>query len=491
MKKGLSLLIIVVFIIGSLPFNFQLYSGGAQTTETYTLWYALPSHIESTLMEKINAFETVNSDIEINATAINEDFRETYFDAFTKDNQPDLILCPTTWIPSLVANDRLKTVTLDQINFREEAVRLVSYYDASATKQTYGYPVYLDTTVTVYNQELFDSYGVDLSTESRWSWDQFENAVRKATNLTNPTTGIYGHILEGMMSFEAFFYGNGSRLFEKYLVDSNHVTGDSEQALGTFNFIDNLLRTYQVAPDWDEQGTLASVVSFINESRVATVFQPISLLYPLLNETDVGEDGDLIVMETPARGGVLHAQAFLLHTDLSTSAVEDLTEFSNFMCSDEVQLSIATDTYLAPTLDDTYLSTEFSNNPVLTTIKAAIDRAYKKPISLYMYGIEGTFQEQVYQFLDGEKTTNQLQTAISIMFKQLLPESALDDGLHPNPPPLPVTNTTIITKTTVKTELETTVKEESGVIIGFELWLVLLGISAMGVVMIRRKQKWK
>ncbi|MFX1514065.1 MAG: extracellular solute-binding protein, partial [Promethearchaeota archaeon] len=370
--------------------------------------------------------------------------------------------------------DRLNPVALNNDQFRYESNRLVTYYDPIGKKQTYGYPFYLDTTIMVYNQPIFDNYQVDVSTDTPWSWNLFDYVIRKVTNLTNPNSGIYGTMLAGMMSFEAYFYGNGSHLFNNYLVDSSHIEGDSDHALGVFNFINKLMHTYEVMPDWENQGTLGTVMDLVNQSRVSTVFQPVSLVYPLLNETFVGKAGDLAVMETPENGGALHGQAFLLHAALEEAVKEDLINFCNFMTSSDVQLSLATNGYVAPTLKETYSLSEFNDDPVLKTIKKAIDRAYQKPISLYMHDIEETFQNQVFQFLQGDRSPEQLQTAISILFKQILPETAINDGLPPEEQPI----------------TESTTEKKSG-FIGLDYWVIIVGIMIMGILTHQYKEKRK
>ncbi|MFW9917366.1 MAG: ABC transporter substrate-binding protein [Candidatus Thorarchaeota archaeon] len=463
MKKEF-LILAVLTMAGLLTVNPNTHHSSAQTTATYSLWYAAPKHIETFLKTQITAFQLTNQDIKITATAIsNEDFREDYFDAFTKGTQPDLVLAPTTWIPSLVATDRLKTTDLGSGVFRDEAIRLVSYWDSEGKVQTYGYPLYLDTTVMVYNQQIFDDYGVDMATQSRWSWSEFEYAVRKATNQTNPAASTFGTILEGMMSFEAYFYGNGSRLFKDYKVDANHIVGDSSQALGTFNYIDRLLRTYEVMPAWEDHGTLASVLDLMGtQERAATVFLPISKIYPLLNESSVGQAGDLRILETPEKGGALHGQALLLHSDLTEEAESDLSRFCDFLVSEEIQEKIASEIYLAPVLKEGYSA----SSPIFSTIKNAIDRAYQKPISLHMLTIEDAFQDQAYQLLEEEKTTEQAQTAISIIFRQRLPDVAPHNGLP--------------------TELG---EEEGSEGVTVAIWTFFVGMIILALAAMRRKRK--
>ena len=140
---------------------------------------------------------TKTSGVPVKINVITWDQYWTLLEAGASGGQmPDVFWMHSNTAQMYMENDML--LNLDDYIAKDDAIDLSNYYDGivslySANGHQYALPKDHDTIALLYNQAIFDKYGVDTPTDD-WTWEDVYNASKAITDA-GKADGVYGYAM--------------------------------------------------------------------------------------------------------------------------------------------------------------------------------------------------------------------------------------------------------------------------------------------------------
>ena len=167
---------------------------------------------------------TDQSGIPVNINVVEWDSYWTLLQSGAQGGQmPDVFWMHSNNAQIYMENDLL--LNLDDYIAADDSINLADYYDGitelySSNGHQYALPKDHDTIALLYNQEIFDRYGVDAPTDD-WSWDDVYEAAAKITEA-GAADGVYGYA--GNTSNDQDWWYNLVYGYGGFMVDTDHKT---------------------------------------------------------------------------------------------------------------------------------------------------------------------------------------------------------------------------------------------------------------------------
>lgn len=140
---------------------------------------------------------TKTSGVPVKINVITWDQYWTLLEAGASGGQmPDVFWMHSNTAQMYMENDML--LNLDDYIAKDDAIDLSNYYDGivslySSDGHQYALPKDHDTIALLYNQAIFDKYGVDTPTDD-WTWEDVYNASKAITDA-GKADGVYGYAM--------------------------------------------------------------------------------------------------------------------------------------------------------------------------------------------------------------------------------------------------------------------------------------------------------
>ncbi len=140
---------------------------------------------------------TKTSGVPVKINVITWDQYWTLLEAGASGGQmPDVFWMHSNTAQMYMENDML--LNLDDYIAKDDAIDLSNYYDGivslySSNGHQYALPKDHDTIALLYNQAIFDKYGVDTPTDD-WTWEDVYNASKAITDA-GKADGVYGYAM--------------------------------------------------------------------------------------------------------------------------------------------------------------------------------------------------------------------------------------------------------------------------------------------------------
>lgn len=257
MNKKIFLGLLIVIMIVTMITGFALASENITLTFWKPSWGTADEKYLPPLFEK---FEESHPGVKIEFLFHPwEGLMERYVLAFSGPNPPDIFYMPDLQYPKLAAAGFLAKLDQefpDDIN-KVKAENIDTWWNPGNYKgNQYGFPFVHVGISLVYNKDMFDKAGVAYPPSvndanlSEWTWDKF---IEVCTKLTDPANNKWGY------AWAANYTGDTEVMVWPHLVqagatilDPNDPTKtglDSPAGLVGYNFINDLVNKYNIAPD--------------------------------------------------------------------------------------------------------------------------------------------------------------------------------------------------------------------------------------------------
>ena len=206
-------------------------SGGGSTTLQVNIW----DNNQLAGLQQIANEWSAESGISVNINVVEWDSYWTLLQAGASGGQmPDVFWMHSNTAQMYMENDML--LNLDDYIAADDSINLSDYYDGivelySSGGHQYALPKDHDTIALLYNQALFDKYGVDAPTDD-WSWNDVYEAAAKITEA-GAADGVYGYA--GNTSNDQDWWYNLVYGYGGFLVGPDHKTvgiGSDESKAG-------------------------------------------------------------------------------------------------------------------------------------------------------------------------------------------------------------------------------------------------------------------
>ena len=169
---------------------------------------------------------------------------------------PDVFWMHSNTAQMYMENDLL--LNLDDYIANDDAIDMANYYDGivnlySSNGVQYAIPKDHDTIALLYNQALFDKYGVETPTDD-WSWDDVYEAA-KAISEAGAADGVYGYAMNTSNNQDGwynFIYDYGAQLITD---DHKGTTIASPEGKAGMEMVRKILSVAAPQPVVAETGT--------------------------------------------------------------------------------------------------------------------------------------------------------------------------------------------------------------------------------------------
>ncbi len=247
----LALMMVVVPVLEAAP--------PSQEEITLTLWKASHGETADDWQVIFDKFEAENPGLKVEMLSHPwEGWDERYGAAFAAGEPPDVSYMPDEFWPKFAEAGQL--AKLDEL-FADELAAMKddypqNFWDMCSYKGSqYGVPYLFVAAQLFYNKDLFDEAGIEYPPSSTddpnfaaWTWEKF---VEVAQALTNPEKDQWGYAWGVNWRDNNFIYPilwqGGADILD---VEANTNAFDNEAGLAAFQFMYDLVHTYQVVPDW-------------------------------------------------------------------------------------------------------------------------------------------------------------------------------------------------------------------------------------------------
>lgn len=174
---------------------------------------------------------------------------------------PDVFWMHSNTAQMYMENNML--LNLDDYIANDDAIDLSNYYEGivslyQSDGHQYAIPKDHDTIALLYNQALFDKYGVDTPTDD-WSWDDVYNAAKQITEA-GAADGVYGYALNTSNNQDGwynFVYDYGAQVITD---DHKGTTIGSDEGKAGMEMVRKIL-------------TVSAPQSMVAESGTDSLFQ--------------------------------------------------------------------------------------------------------------------------------------------------------------------------------------------------------------------------
>ncbi len=247
--------IFIIALVAMVLISTQAFSAPAAETTTgpVTLEYWNWNPSSKDMVEGIIAkFEGNNPGIQVELTAMVPSDYWTKMRVMANQGQlPDAFEMSSGFIEKW-ANDGflydISDYVNSDINSNEFFMSLINSAKSLAkTDEYYALPYALVMPVMFFNKDRFDANNLSYPDET-WTWDGFLDAAKRLTRDTDSDgeTDQWGHYFYGRYAqIEPWIYANDGRLINR----STMKFDPNEAAIETLEFLIDLVRTEQVAPE--------------------------------------------------------------------------------------------------------------------------------------------------------------------------------------------------------------------------------------------------
>lgn len=221
---GLASVLIVVWAFVDVGVRIWRDEGRGYDAELRILHWGDPDE-ERIMQDLIDGFMRENPRVKVHRIHVaSSEFDSKLKTMFASGDPPDLFYLRPEAVPELASMDLLVPLD-DKVSEAELAgffptVLNVFRYDGQHVGRgaLYGLPKDFTTAVMYVNLDLFRAAGVAVPYEG-WTWDEYEEAMRKITALATPERPIYGGVLDLwdatllniIWTFGGDFFGDGFR----------------------------------------------------------------------------------------------------------------------------------------------------------------------------------------------------------------------------------------------------------------------------------------
>lgn len=188
---------------------------------------------------------TKTSGVPVKINVITWDQYWTLLEAGASGGQmPDVFWMHSNTAQMYMENDML--LNLDDYIAKDDAIDLSNYYDGivslySSNGHQYALPKDHDTIALLYNQAIFDKYGVDTPTDD-WTWEDVYNASKAITDA-GQADGVYGYAMNTSNNQDGwynFIYDYGGQVITD---DHKGTTIGSDQSKAGMEMVRKILTT--------------------------------------------------------------------------------------------------------------------------------------------------------------------------------------------------------------------------------------------------------
>ncbi len=259
MKKIIGLVMVVAMLVTLSVSLAQVRPVEAQEEVTITFWKASHGDTNEDWRVILDKFEEENPGIKVESLLHPwEGWDERYGAAFAAGEPPDVSYMPDEFWPKFAEAGQL--AKLDEL-FPEELAEMEgdyaqNFWDLCFYKGSqYAVPYLFVAVQLFYNKDLFDAAGIEYPPSSvddpnfaDWTWEKF---VEVAQALTDPEKDQWGYAWSVNWRDNNFIYPilwqAGADILD---VENNTNAFDNEAGLAAFQFMYDLVHTYQVVPDF-------------------------------------------------------------------------------------------------------------------------------------------------------------------------------------------------------------------------------------------------
>ncbi len=460
-KKIFTLSVLVsIFLMTFIPINVKAKS---QDTNI-TFWYTENDSEKPGVLALIDQFNTENPDI--NVEALQKGFfdaRALYTNAFIAANEPEVFRAARDWVPEfavagMIAPLTAEYTTEDLNDFLPSAIRLVSYPDSDGVNQIWGFPHLIDTPGLMYNKEIMNNAGIDVSAlniNTSWTWDEFIGNA----SLVVDNTAAYGYTIAGMFfGAQAIFFGRGARLFNDGILDINHIAINSTESRSALTFLKNMIEVEQITPVWEEMGWETINVLFADDGEVAMIQQgPWELKNFLDNSPEFNPTVDgakpyasadnLGIMQLPHdefgnQGAPLGGHAYVLSAFASGDEYDAAVKLAKFLSGEDAMAAGAIDYYHVPGRESVMERSDVKASAgyeYVLGFKKNVDKAYQVPVDHRWARIEQEFADNIDEYLADDISLDECIAQTISIWKEILGQDVVDvttttetDGTQPS-----------------------------------------------------------
>jgi len=247
---GLSLVLVLALTI---PACFG--PGDGRKPVTFASWGATQDF--RIYRQLYDIFEAENADLRVSPMYI------PFGNYFTKVQllmvghvEPDVLLVSSRMADVLRRNGHLQSLQpfidrerVQDPTFLTEQAYYIDMLRPACTfnGEFYYLPIGPMTLHMYYNKTLFEKAGVPLPGEG-WTWDDFLDAARRLTVSENGKTTQWGFLLDIWLDiWQVFLWQNGAAVWDDSINPTRCVL-DTPEAIETFQFLQDLIYKYHVAP---------------------------------------------------------------------------------------------------------------------------------------------------------------------------------------------------------------------------------------------------
>lgn len=254
-RKIVALVLAIVMILAVTP-------AFAATEIEFAYWM---KEQEEGIQAMVDKFNESQDEVHVNANLISSGYWDKMSVSVPAGTAADVFCVNALHMVDYIANgyllpidDLFESGAIDLGNYAES-----TYMTATVDGQTFGIPKDYDTIAVVYNKALLTDAGMELPTND-WTWDEFVQYCKDYTEKT----GEYAVALDcDMQTLGYLTFASGGTDF-----DENGVCVlDSEEVIGAYQAVADMIHTYKVAPTIEELTEIDSGTMLLSD-MVAMVF---------------------------------------------------------------------------------------------------------------------------------------------------------------------------------------------------------------------------
>ena len=305
---------------------FSAQAGAAKEIEFWTI--NLSPQFDNYFLNKIEEFESENSDIEIkwedvNFSTINQQLRHR----LASGDIPEVVNLSPQLMASLLEEDLLFPISTLDKDYSDQYYPLL-WENGKYKDQDYAFPWYLSSKLMIYNQEIFKIAGLDPKRVPKSREELFKTA-----EIITEKTGVYG--LMPQLKIQHELIEAGIELFKE-------ENGQLKAAFNTKK-AEKIIKRYQelAAKGVIPKDTLNSGFNIALEryqkNELAILLTPPQFLKAVENESDYLKDVTALSVIPAAEEGLINAALMNLVIPKAASYKKEAAEFANFITSAAAQ----------------------------------------------------------------------------------------------------------------------------------------------------------
>ena len=322
-RKLVSLFVALVLLVSVAP-------AFAATEIDFAFWM---SEQQDQIFAMVDKFNESQDEVHVNAQLISSSYWDKMGVSVPAGEGSDVFCINALHTVDYVANgyvldisDLFESGEIDLGNFAPS-----TYMTATLNGKTWGIPKDYDTIAIAYNKAIFDQAGLEYPQDG-WTWDEFVETCKAITEKT----GIYAVVCaDGMQNGGYLTFASGGSDF-----DENGVCVlDSEQVIGAYQALTDLIWEYHVAPTVEELQEVNTSTMFLND-MVAMSFQG-SWNVRYFSE-NLGDKLGFVTLPiyNGTEANIVHSVSFV--GNAKTKEPEAVKKFLAYLATEEAQAITAT-----------------------------------------------------------------------------------------------------------------------------------------------------